>query len=317
MDVTLVDSRFVKRKVWGGENPGSFEIWEYMVDVPGPGDAAAVRLTFTEKTFKVRGEPKPGSLVPVLVNPKRTKVMFDLSDPRIDQAAWVDEQAGQRKQRDDERFEALRAGRETVTSSLWSVQATIGAAGLPAVEWAAAANALLRADASVRPSDVSAASDSRGLALEDGPLVALSVRVLVDAPDAVSATELVELSVAQALFDVAGSREPAWTADDWTTVPAGVDAARRAAVRALRGALRRSVLGPRGPAATGLLKDGHRRLRESRECPSAALSTSKLCTEPVIPGRNARSPSRCGEMLRPLPAGRVAGTHRVRALTAR
>jgi hypothetical protein len=220
MDVTLVDSRFVKRKVWGGENPGSFEIWEYMVDVPGPGDAAAVRLTFTEKTFKVRGEPKPGSLVPVLVNPKRTKVMFDLSDPRIDQAAWVDEQAGQRKQRDDERFEALRAGRETVTSSLWSVQATIGAAGLPAVEWAAAANALLRADASVRPSDVSAASDSRGLALEDGPLVALSVRVLVDAPDAVSATELVELSVAQALFDVAGNREPAWTADDWTTVPA-------------------------------------------------------------------------------------------------
>ena len=115
VDATLVDSRFVKRKVWGGESPGSFEIWEYMVDVPGPSGGAAVRLTFTEKKFKVRGEPERGNVVPVLVNAKRTKAMFDLSDPRIDREGWVDDQVRQRKQRDDERFEALRAGREPAT----------------------------------------------------------------------------------------------------------------------------------------------------------------------------------------------------------
>jgi hypothetical protein len=112
VDATFVDSRFVKRKVWGGDNPGSFEVWEYMVDVPSRSGGAAVRLTFTEKKFKVRGEPKRASAVPVIVNAKRTKVMFDLSDPRIDQEGWFDEQATQRKQRDDARFEALRAGRE-------------------------------------------------------------------------------------------------------------------------------------------------------------------------------------------------------------
>ena len=112
VDATFVDSRFVERKVWGGDNPGSFEIWEYMVDVPGRDGGVAVRLTFTEKKFKVRGEPRRGSVVPVIVNAKRTKAMFDLSDPRIDQEGWVDEQVTRRKQRDDERFEALRAGRE-------------------------------------------------------------------------------------------------------------------------------------------------------------------------------------------------------------
>ncbi len=150
VDATFVDSRFVKRKVWGGDSPGSFEIWEYMVDVPGRSGGAAVRLTFTEKKFKVRGEPERGSVVPVIVNAKRTKVMFDLSDPRIDQEGWVDEQVSRRKQRDDERFEALRAGREPVGTMLWSVQSRIGAVGLPVAEWAAAANALLRDDASVR-----------------------------------------------------------------------------------------------------------------------------------------------------------------------
>jgi hypothetical protein len=112
VDATFVDSRFVDRKVWGGDSPGSFEIWEYMVDVPGRSGVAAVRLTFTEKKFKVRGEPERGSVVPVIVNAKRTKVMFNLSDPRIDQEGWVDEQVSRRKQRDDERFEAQLAGRE-------------------------------------------------------------------------------------------------------------------------------------------------------------------------------------------------------------
>jgi hypothetical protein len=48
----------------------------------------------------------------------------------------------------------------------------------------------------------------------------LSVHVLIAGADAVSAAELVELSVAQALFDVAGAREVHWTADDWIAVPA-------------------------------------------------------------------------------------------------
>ena len=105
-----MDSRFVKRKVWGGDSPGSFEIWEYMVDVPGRSGGAAVRLTFTEKKFKVRGAPERGNVVPVIVNAKRTKLMFNLSDPRIDQEGWVDEQVRRRKQSDDERFQALRDG---------------------------------------------------------------------------------------------------------------------------------------------------------------------------------------------------------------
>ena len=49
-----MDSRFVARKTYSGDNAGSFQIWEYMVDVPGRSGGAAVRLTFKEKTFKVR-----------------------------------------------------------------------------------------------------------------------------------------------------------------------------------------------------------------------------------------------------------------------
>jgi hypothetical protein len=71
-----------------------------------------VRLTFKEKTFKVRGVPARGDVVPVVINAKRTKAMFNLSDPRIDEEGWVDEQLPRRKQRDDERFEARLAGRE-------------------------------------------------------------------------------------------------------------------------------------------------------------------------------------------------------------
>jgi hypothetical protein len=111
VDATLVDSRF---KSFDNDNGagGPFQIWEYMVDVPGRNGGAPVRLTFNEKLFKVRGTPELGDVVPVVVNAKRTKAMFDLSDPRIDGEGWVDEQRRQRKQRDDERFEARRAGRE-------------------------------------------------------------------------------------------------------------------------------------------------------------------------------------------------------------
>jgi hypothetical protein len=112
VDATLVDSRFVERQSYNTKTGGSFQVWEYMVEVPGPGGGAPVRLTFREKTFKVRGAPQRGDVVPVIVNAKRTKAMFDLSDSRIDGPGWTDERERRRKQRDDERFEARLAGRD-------------------------------------------------------------------------------------------------------------------------------------------------------------------------------------------------------------
>ena len=64
VDATLVDSRFVERQSYNTKTGGSFQVWEYMVEVPGPGGGAPVRLTFREKTFKVRGAPKRGDVVP-------------------------------------------------------------------------------------------------------------------------------------------------------------------------------------------------------------------------------------------------------------
>jgi hypothetical protein len=41
--------------------------WEFMVDVLGRSGGAVVRLTFTEKKFKVRGAPERENVVPVIV----------------------------------------------------------------------------------------------------------------------------------------------------------------------------------------------------------------------------------------------------------
>jgi hypothetical protein len=113
VDATLVDSRFVARKLRSSDGAGgSFEVREYMVDVPGRSGGEPVRLTFTEQSDRVQGEPKHGRVVPVAVNRKRTKAMFDFSDPRIDRDGWVQEQARERQEREDARFEARRAGRE-------------------------------------------------------------------------------------------------------------------------------------------------------------------------------------------------------------
>ena len=77
-----------------------------------------------------------------------------------------------------------------------------------------------RDDASVRRSDITATYERDELALDGSRLAGLSVHVVIAADGAVSAAELVELSVAQALFEVAGDREVGWTADDWKAVPA-------------------------------------------------------------------------------------------------
>ena len=79
-----------------------------MVDVPGRDGEEPVRLTFEERRYRVREGLKRGQQVPVIVNAKRTKALFDLSDPRVDQEGWVEEQTRKRKERDDARFEALR-----------------------------------------------------------------------------------------------------------------------------------------------------------------------------------------------------------------
>jgi hypothetical protein len=103
---------------------------------------------------------------------------------------------------------------------LWSVQNSIGADGLPVVEWAAAATALLRDDPSVRSADVSATHEEDEVALDGRLLAGLSVEVVLDAADAVSAAATVERSVMQALFDVVGDEEVGWTAHAWRAVPA-------------------------------------------------------------------------------------------------
>jgi hypothetical protein len=113
VDATLVDSRHVARKLRSSDGAGgSFEIREYMIDVAGRSGAEPVRLTFTELSERVRGNPEPGRVVPVAVNRKRTKAMFDFSDPRIDEDGQFREQQRRRKEREDARFEARRAGRE-------------------------------------------------------------------------------------------------------------------------------------------------------------------------------------------------------------
>jgi hypothetical protein len=108
-DAKLIDQRFVRRDAYNVHQPGSsYQVWEYMVELAGA-DRAPVRLTFEEKTFKVK-DPQIGDMVPVLVNRKRTKACFDLKDPRIDAIAALDARAKARKARDEARFEAKRKG---------------------------------------------------------------------------------------------------------------------------------------------------------------------------------------------------------------
>jgi len=108
IDGTLIDQRFVRRDSYNVERGGSYQVWEYLVEVPGT-DGSPVRLSFEEKTFKV-DVPPVGRPVPVLVNKKRTKAMFDLDDPRIDAIGRMKAQEQKRKERDAARFERKRNG---------------------------------------------------------------------------------------------------------------------------------------------------------------------------------------------------------------
>ena len=109
VDAKMVDSRFVARKLIDSDgSSGSYEVREYMVDVPGRDGGEPVRLTFKERTYRVLGQPKPGRIVPVVVNAKRTKVMFNLADPRIDEDARLQATIREREEKESARFEAAR-----------------------------------------------------------------------------------------------------------------------------------------------------------------------------------------------------------------
>lgn len=103
----------------------------------------------------------------------------------------------------------------TVALLLWSVRNQFGADGLPAEAWAAAADALLRAETTVQSAKVVATHEEDELALDGTHICGLSVAVVIKAADAGSATGLVERLVVEALWSVLGDREAAWTAYDW------------------------------------------------------------------------------------------------------
>ena len=108
LDATLLDHRFVRRDSYNVHDGSSYQVWEYLVELPGL-DGKPVRLAFQEKTFKV-DLPPVGKPVPVLVNKKRTKAMFDLDDPRIDAVGRLKRKEKARAARDKARFEKKRQG---------------------------------------------------------------------------------------------------------------------------------------------------------------------------------------------------------------
>ena len=102
-DATLVDKRFLRRDSYNVHHSGSsYQVWEYMVEVPGP-SGGPVRLLIEEKTFKLK-DPSKGDVVPVLVNRKRTKAVFDLKDPRIDAIAALEAKEAAERAEDEARF---------------------------------------------------------------------------------------------------------------------------------------------------------------------------------------------------------------------
>lgn len=108
VDARLIDQRFLRRDAYqsemGGRTP--FQVWEYMVELPAE-QGTPVRLTIEEKTFNL-GHPGPqvGETVPVLVNRRRTRAVFDLKDPRLDWQAASKAREKRRKDEDEDRFQA-------------------------------------------------------------------------------------------------------------------------------------------------------------------------------------------------------------------
>ena len=108
IDAKLIDQRFLRRGDYNVQTPGSYQVWEYIVELT-EADGRTVRLPIKEKTFKLK-LPDIGGTVPVLVNKRRTKAAFDLKDPRIDAIGALEEAEAARKERDEARFEARLKG---------------------------------------------------------------------------------------------------------------------------------------------------------------------------------------------------------------
>jgi hypothetical protein len=108
IDATLIDQRFLRRGDYNVNTPGSYQVWEYLVEFTDS-DGGTVRLPIEEKTFKL-DLPDVGGTVPILVNKRRTKAAFDLKDPRIDAVGALKRKQKARKARDEARFEARRKG---------------------------------------------------------------------------------------------------------------------------------------------------------------------------------------------------------------
>jgi hypothetical protein len=108
IDAKLIDQRFLRRGDYNVNTPGSYQVWEYLVEFVDT-DGTTVRLPIEEKTFKLR-LPDMGGTVPVLVNKRRTKAAFDLKDPRIDAVGALKRGEKAREDRDAARFEARMKG---------------------------------------------------------------------------------------------------------------------------------------------------------------------------------------------------------------
>jgi hypothetical protein len=108
VDAKLIDQRFLRRGDYNVQTPGSYQVWEYIVELT-EADGRTVRLPIKEKTFKLK-LPDIGGTVPVVVNKGRTKATFDLKDPRIDAIGALKEAEAARKERDEARFDARLKG---------------------------------------------------------------------------------------------------------------------------------------------------------------------------------------------------------------
>ena len=99
VEARLVDRKFVRRDAYNAHSPVSFQVWDYMVELPDSG----TRLVIREKSFKL-DLPGKGEPVPIVVNRRRTKAAFDLDDPRIDAIGRLEAKQKRRKERDEQRF---------------------------------------------------------------------------------------------------------------------------------------------------------------------------------------------------------------------
>jgi hypothetical protein len=100
----------------------------------------------------------------------------------------------------------------------WRVENSIGAQGLPADAWAAAARARLQGEPAVERADIAASREEDEV--DGGTFAALSVDVVVRGDGPAAAAALVQRAIATALWDVVNNDETGWTAYDWEARPA-------------------------------------------------------------------------------------------------